>query len=78
MTPNLKLHQIYFKICTQDIWKVLNTDLTWASYDFLFKTYIWEDLSQTKISSDLLENLYTSQSECAEYESDISININMI
>ena len=28
MVPNLKLYQIYLKTCTQEIWKVLNADLT--------------------------------------------------
>ena len=28
IVPNLKLHQIYLKTCTQEIWKVLNADLT--------------------------------------------------
>ena len=28
LVPDLKLHQIYLKTCTQEIWKVLNTDLT--------------------------------------------------
>ena len=38
LVPNLKLYQIYLKICTQGIWKVFNGDLTWTSYNVLFKT----------------------------------------
>ena len=37
LDPSLKLQQISLKTCTQEIWKVLNADLTWTSYDILFK-----------------------------------------
>ena len=45
LAPNLKLYQIYLKTCTQEIWKVLNANLTWTSYDLLFKIQIWANWS---------------------------------
>ena len=45
LVPNLKLYQIHLKACTQEMWKVLNADLTWSSCDILFKTYIWTNWS---------------------------------
>ena len=57
------------KICTLVNLKVLNTNL------YLKILYLKCKLRQfgakSKISSDLLENVYTSQFEGAEYESDI-------
>ena len=59
MVPKLKYHQTYLKLCELTKLKVLNRNLT-----LVFKGLI------SKISSDLLENINTSQSEGAEYESD--------
>ena len=37
LVPNLKLPTDLLENCTQDIWKVFKTDLTWTSYEFPLK-----------------------------------------
>ena len=57
------------KICTLVNLKVLNTNLYLKILYQKFK--LRQFGAKSKISSDLLENVYTSQFEGAEYESDI-------
>ena len=42
--------------------------------DFLFKSKFSQFGTKVRISSNSLENLHTSYSECAKYESDIGIS----
>ena len=71
MVPKSKSRWIYLIICTLTNWKVLNTNL---HLNILYLKFIFRQFgAKIKISSDLLENVYTSQFEGAEYESDIGV-----
>ena len=66
--PKPKSSQKYLKICTLVNLKVLNTNLYLKILYLKFKFRQFG--AKIKISSDLLENVHTSQFEGAEYESD--------
>ena len=75
LVPNLKLHRIYLKISTQGIrWTQIwqrHGDLT----VFYSKPKFGQIGAKSKISSDLLENLYTRQFEGIKCESNNNILI---
>ena len=69
MVIKLKSHLIYLKMSTLVNLKVLNANLYLKILHLKFKFKQFVD--KIKISSDLLEDAYTSQFEGAGYESDI-------
>ena len=60
------------EICILVKWKVLNTNLTLASYNFYSKPKFWQISPKTEIL-DLLESLYMNKFECNKDEYDSSI-----
>ena len=70
MVPKLKSRQKCLKLCTLSNLTKVDTNLTLIFKDFIFKIKVRQIGANIKISLDLLENVYSSQFEGAECESN--------